>query len=268
MKHTNIITVQFHWVFDTVMKDYNHFVVLAVGNNPQELMDKYDSNRKVEPHVVYKFKDAAILKKRYIDFLNALLDSGSVSSPDEKEEIKEDIEKTLKMDDIEFYIDYTEGYEYDKETGDAISDKNPNGKWTACNIGKIFSVPFITKDGKNSFSDIKGNLDWEKMHLYGTEIYEATWDVVMGGKTPETELELKVYENMKNRTGYFEKFGNKEKYVVSNTAFWCYGYVDKNGWVELEDGKDQFDWMINFYDRFVKPLPDNTKLTLFECRRD
>lgn len=249
------------------MRDYNHFVVLAAGDNPKELMDKYDLNKKVEPYVVYRFKDAAILKKHYIELLCGLLKSEHLSD-DEKEEIKDIIEDTKNKEDIQFYLDYTDGYDYDKETGDAISDINPDGKWTACNIGKIFSIPFVTKDGKNTFSELKGNIDWGRMHLFGSEIYETTWDVVMGGKKPETELELKVYENMKNRIGYFQKFGCKEKYVASNTAFWCYGYVDKNGWIELGDRDDQFEWMTKFYDKFVVPLSDNTLLTLFECRRD
>ena len=249
------------------MGDYNHFVVLAAGDKPQELMDKYDSKKKVEPHVIYRFKDAGKLKKSYIGILTELLNNHELSE-NEITDIKESLADIESKSDTQFYLDYTEGYDYDTKTGDAISDENPNGKWTSCNIGKIFSVPFITKDGKETFCELKGNIDWKMMHLHGSEIYETTWDVVMGGKTPETELEKKVYENMKNRVGYFEKFGSKEKYVVSNTAFWCYGYVDENGWVELGVDEDQFDWMINFYDRFVSKLPDNTKLTLYECRRD
>ena len=249
------------------MKDYNHFVVLAVGDKPQELMDKYDLNKKVEPYVVYRFKDAGKLRTRYMEVLRGLLDTDGLSEG-EIIDIKGSLSDVEDMNDVQFYLDYTEGYDYDKETGDAISDKNPNGKWSTCNVGKIFSVPFITKEGKETFCDLKGNIDWGMMHLHGSEIYETTWDVVIGGKTPETELEKKVYENMKNRVGYFQKFGSKEKYVVSNTAFWCYGYVDENGWVELGDDEDQFDWMINFYDRFVAKLPDDAKLTLYECRRD
>lgn len=249
------------------MRDYNHFVVLAAGDNPQELMDKYDLNKKVTPYVVYRFKDAGKLKAKYLEVLNGLLKNDDMSE-DEIAEINDSINEVTNENDVQFYLDYTEGYDYDDKTGDAISDVNPDGKWSVCNVGKIFSVPFITKEGKEVFSEMKGNVDWKLMHLHGSEIYETTWDVVMGGKTPETEIEKKVYENMKNRTGYFQKFGSKEMYVASNTAFWCYAYVDKNGWVELEDGQDQFEWMVDFYDRFIEPLPDDTMLTIFECRRD
>jgi len=249
------------------MKDYNHFVVLAAGDNPRELMERYDLNKKVEPYVKYKFSDAGNLRRNYLSIVRGMLSSGNASK-EETDELKETIEDIENMDDIQFFLDFTSEYDYDDETGDAITDRNPEGKWTSCTVGKIFSVPFITISGKETFSDIKGNIDWNMMHLHGTEIYDATWDVVMGGKLPETDVEKQVYENMRNRTAYFEKFGTKEKYVASNTAFWCYAYVDKNGWVEIGDDEDQFEWMTKFYDRFVVPLPENTLLTLFECRRN
>ena len=89
----------------------------------------------------------------------------------------------------------------------------------------------------------------------------------MEGKKPETDKEEKIYNNMKNRTGYFQKFGTKEKYVASCTAFWGYAFLDKSGWKELEPDQDQFEWMISYWDRFIKPLPDDTLLTIYECTK-
>jgi hypothetical protein len=43
--------------------------------------------------------------------------------------------------------------------------------------------------------------------------------------------------------------------------------VSKNGWVELDDGMDQFVWVRNFYESFIDPLPDDTLLTIYECQK-
>ena len=73
---------------------------------------------------------------------------------------------------------------------------------------------------------------------------------------------------MKNRRAYFEHFGNKENYVVSNVAFWGYAFLsEETGWVELEDNMDQVEWVKNFYKRFIEPLDDDTLITVCECIR-
>ncbi len=99
------------------------------------------------------------------------------------------------------------------------------------------------------------------------EIYDRAWEMVMYGSGPVNDYENQIYDNMKARTAYFEKFGNKEAYVLSNTAFWAYAFVSKNGWIELEDNVDQFTWVRNFYEMFIDPLPDDTLLTIYECQK-
>ena len=46
--------------------NYNHFVAIVAGDNPELLMSPYDKNIKTEPKVVYKYKDAAFLRNYYI----------------------------------------------------------------------------------------------------------------------------------------------------------------------------------------------------------
>ena len=41
---------------------YNHFVAIVAGDNPEVLMSPYDKHIETEPRVVYKFADAE--KKR------------------------------------------------------------------------------------------------------------------------------------------------------------------------------------------------------------
>ena len=85
---------------------------------------------------------------------------------------------------------------------------------------------------------------------------------------PNDEHEKVLFENMKNMTSYFKKFETKDNYIVSNTAFWGYAFLsDMNGWLDAENEEDQFAWMSNYYDVFIKNLPEDTLLTIYECRK-
>ena len=90
----------------------------------------------------------------------------------------------------------------------------------------------------------------------------------MEGSTPTTEYEKQIFDNMKDKTAYFQKFENKENYVISNTAFWGYAFLsEKTGWVDASDTNDQFVWMAEYYNMFIKNLPDDTLLTIYECKK-
>ena len=248
--------------------DYNHFVCIAAGENPDAIMAEYDKNKKVEKRLVYRFKDAKKIKESFIkEYESAMKDE---INPSQREYIRLSIEDLKEMDDDDFYFNLAEdnGYLIDEDTCDAYSDKNEEGKWSVYSIGKLFSIPFLTKDGKEVFQAKKGDIDWGKIHLNGGEIYGRAWDMVVCGVKPETEYEMTIYENMRDKTTYFQKFGTRENYIISNTAFWGYAFVsDKTGWMDASEEKDQFAWMSNFYDLFIKNLDDNTLLTIFECRK-
>ena len=92
--------------------------------------------------------------------------------------------------------------------------------------------------------------------------------MVMDASAPDSEYEKTIYENMKDKRAYFEKFVTKENYVISNTAFWGYAFVsEKTGWMDADDAEDQFAWMSTFYDLYIKNLDDDTLLTIFECTK-
>ena len=248
--------------------DYQHFVCIAAGDNPSKLMEPYDKNIKGQKHLVYKFKDAGKLKASYIRVYENLLSKSEI--PAQQEYIKMTIQDLSEMDDVEFYESLLEDkeFEIDENTGDAYSYENANGKWSSYVIGKIFSIPFLTKDGREVFQATKGEVDWDKIHLHGGDIYARAWEMVVDGSAPTTDYENTIYENMKDKLSYFEKFETKEKYVISNTAFWGYAFVsEKTGWVDASEVEDQFEWMGDFFDSFIRDLPDDTLLTIYECRK-
>ena len=246
---------------------YNHFVAIVAGDSPEVLMSPYDKNIETDVRVVYKYKDAASIRDHYISVYQAIIDSDKIPDGAFKEDAKDKLAIIQNQSPQEFYLDLTEEYEHDPATGDAVTKENPDGKWNSYRMGKLFSVPFILKDGTETFQARKGDINWELMHLHGGEIYERAWEMVMEGSEPQNDYEKQIYTNMKARTAYFEKFGTKENYVLGNTAFWGYAFVSKNGWLELEDDMDQFVWVRNFYEAFIDPLPDDTLLTIYECQR-
>jgi hypothetical protein len=244
-----------------------HFTLIVVGENPDELVKKYDSTIKVEPYVVLQFKNAGELHKKHIHFYEEMLLKLDPSDANYKV-AEEQLSLYREQSDIDFFADITEEYEIDEETGDAISDENPDGKYVSCKIGKNFSLPLINKNGEEVYSCRKSNVDWSKIHLANKEPYEFAWDSVMEGKKPENDAEKNIYENMKNRVSYFNAYGNRENYVLSNTSFWGFAFLsEKTGWVELEDTVNQFEWVRSFFDRFIKPLGENEKISVYECVR-
>lgn len=244
---------------------YNHFVALVAGDNPEVLMSPYDKNMRTEPRVVYRYADAAKLRDHYIKVYRAITSSDTVPEGPFKEDARDKLAVIESQAPEEFYLDLTEDYERDKETGDALTTENPDGKWSSYRLGKLFSIPFVLNDGTETFQARKGDINWELMHLHGGEIYGRAWEMVMEGSEPANDHERQIFENMRARTAYFEKFGTKENYILVNTAFWAYAFVTKDGWLELEEDMDQFQWVGRFYETFIDPLPDDTLLTIYEC---
>lgn len=244
--------------------DYRHFVCIVAGSNPDELMKEYDKKLKVSPYTVYKKCDAGKLRNLYLESLKKSLEGDiDIYSKQYTELSIEDIDE---MTDDEFYEEFTEKYIIDESTGDALSDENPKGKWTSYNIGKIFCLPFLTKDGKEVFQELKKNIDWDKIHCGGGDVYSRAWEMVMENSEPTTDEERMIYENMKDKKAYFLKFENKDNYVISNTAFWGYAFLsEKTGWIDADDCEDQFVWMATYYDMFIRNVKEDELLTIYEC---
>ena len=248
------------------MEQNRHFTLIVAGDNPARQAKPY-SNKPLKKKVkVLEFSKAREYYDAKLKFYNDILEKDI--DDEMKNLVTSKIEYMKSIDPVDYYLDISEEYEIDEETGDAYSYENPNGRYDVWRIGKELSLPLITKKGKETFSAKKADIDWSKIHMKDAEVYEFVWDAVMCGKKPETEEEKTLYNNMKNRRAYFEHFGTRENYVVSNVAFWGYAFLsEKTGWVELEDNVDQIEWVRDFYTRFIEPLDDDTLITVCECIR-
>lgn len=249
------------------MENNRHFTAIVVGENPDEIMKKYDLSEKVEPYVVYKlsevkqYKENALRAYKYLSTVETMPETI-------RNEYLERAKELESISDIDFYTELTADFDIDEETGNAMCDINPNGHYNVCRLGKTLAMPLIDNNDQEVFQARKRDIKWEKIHLANQEVYKAAWEMVMENRQPVTEEEKTVYENMKNRTEYFSFYGTKENYIASSTAFWGYAFVTKDDWVELTDNMEQIKWVTEFYDRFIKNLPSDTLISVYECIRN
>lgn len=247
------------------MENYSHFVTIVAGENPNELIEKYRDNENGELTLAYRYEDAKQIKETHTLLAKEYLKQAI--NEFEKMDL-EDIIETLENQTIdEFWDDLSEGYEIDDKK-DLYTDTNPEAKFSSYNIGKNLSIPFILKDGTTTFQARKGDVDWNKMHLHDYDMYIRTWELAMEDEEPLNDIEQNIKKNMSNMKDYFMFFGDKETYASHCSAFWGYAFVDDSEWWrDLSFEKNQIDWVLNFYKDIIEPLPDNTLLTVFECRK-
>ena len=238
---------------------------MVVGDDPAAILEKYSIDKKVEPYVKFKFLQAEKYKETAIKVYEKVLEENSVAliTPEVKTIFEEGLKNLRMMSTFEYYRKLTDGMYYD-ENGDALSDKNPNGKWKTAHIGRNFSLPLLLKNGEEVYSAKCSDVDWKKMHLNNQDLYRTTWEMVMEGREPVSEEEKMIYESMKDKQVYFSKFADKESYVNYSTAYWNFAYVDENGWFDMNSTKGQ-NWINEFYERFITKIGDDKKITIYEC---
>lgn len=250
--------------------------LLVIGNNPEEIAAKYSLDRKVAKHKKCELNEAPKLHKNYLKELELTINAlDGVHGKEELVEAYRDLyDEYSEMDDFEFFQAITFDCDYDND-GDAVTDENPDAhyQFEKCyderirkdqNFEAPFSNPFILKDGTKAYSAKVDEIDWNVFHLAKSPIYEAVWEICVEGREPETDDERTAKEVMSNRDAYFRLFRNKDEYVWHCSAFWTYAVATKDEYVECV-GRD-IDWTNNFYNRFIKPLPPDETVTLFEIK--
>lgn len=249
--------------------------LLVIGDNHKEIAAKYSLDTKVEPYIRYRFDDAETLHIKYLKVLESMIKKAQETNQKLADKYKEMYEEYLAMDDFEYYQQLTYGCKYD-ENGDAWSTENPwaHYQYERCYDTRIkqdqrneanFSNPFILKDGKKAYSALKGEIDWPKNHMYNTEIYQSAWDICVNGKEPVTDEEKLIKQNFSRRHDYFNNFKSVDEYIKHSCSFWTYGVATEDEYVS-GDNEDAIQWTTNFYDRFIKDLPDDTRLTIYEIK--
>ena len=105
--------------------------VLVIGDDYQDKVKKYSAETEVEPYVKYKKSQASMYRNSKLSFLKSVLESETIKLNEMQREIYKDAYLDIQeMSDDEFYENVlASDCEINKETGDAYSTENPNGKF-------------------------------------------------------------------------------------------------------------------------------------------
>lgn len=255
--------------------------MLVIGDNPEDKVKIYSGDVKYERWVKYRYNDRKELHSKAVRFYESLLDSDKMQkilSEQQMKTIKDMYLYLTDMDDDEYYDYLTADCDVDPETLDAYTDENPKSKYQyeKCYDKQIretgeeseFSTPFTLLDGTKVYSAKKGEIDWNKSHMLNTDLYRAAWEVCVMGREPKNETEETIRLRLGERKSYFAHFKDVDEYIIHNCSFFCYSVIDENGnYYELDAKTDDKEWIANFYDRFVKNLPDDTLVSLYETHK-
>lgn len=201
--------------------------VMVVGDNPDELIKKYDLDTKVEPYIKLRRADAEKARLRHLNIIESVLVSDKIVLTDKQREIYKNIYLDIKdMDDAEYFEQTTIGCTYDEATGDALTTVNPNAYYQhainpqkrldATNEEHDFANPFILlpEEGEEegeviSYTAKKNEIDWDRMHMWNTHIYDRAWDLCVNDEEPFNEQEKTIKDNMSKRMDYFDNFATR-----------------------------------------------------------
>ena len=246
------------------------FTVMVVGDNPEGLMSKYDKALKVKPYIKYRYLDAEKIRSNAVKMLSNIIANYDkfAMSEDQLEYFKSRLKAINGMSSFEYYSSLTNGLYYDTD-GNALSEENPDGKWDKYNIGKNFSYPLKLKDGKETYQAMSGDVDWNQMHMEtnSVNLFEIIWRLVVDDDDPSDANEEQLKNNWKDKKNYLSGFKNVDEFISHNCAYWNYAYLDKNGWVDVDDEGDEMKWVLNFFKRFIEPLKNDEKVTIYEFSR-
>lgn len=246
------------------------YSALVVGEEPDKVMSLYDMSVEVEPYVKYKYLSASKYKDLSVKAITKLLDERDKIgiSKSITEAMRERLSQLTKMSSFDYYKELTDGLMYDKN-GNALTTENPKGKWMTSHIGRNFSNPFILKDGTESYSAKKGDIDWDRMVNEKKELYGRAWDLVIDKVEPTSDVDFRIVRSMSKNPSYFSRFKTREEYVSYNTDYWNYAFVTKDTWKDVDDDSmpkgNEVWWINNFFNEFILPLDDNETLSIFEC---
>ena len=243
------------------------FSLLVIGDNPDEQIMKFDTSSDIEtPYIIYKYTDVGSIRKNKVKFYTELL--SKTKDQNIRDKITQQLWNLTHTSDIDYYLSLSEYHSMDEDRN-IVSTENPSGKWLTCDKGgRIYSNYLIDINGKPTSSDKKDQLDWRKFHLNEERVkmYDKIWELCVNNTTPKNESDRTIVSNIEKIPNYFDSFNNKEMFINYSTSFWTYAVIVNGEWLDMENELD-FDWVINYYNRFIKNLNENELITIYECTR-
>ena len=222
-------------------------VLVKSEENVHDLLAPFDENMNVEPYIA-RTKSELIQESK----------NQKASIEKRIKEIKDyevqDWEKPFldAKTDEEFYDAITEDYEQYDEEGNLLYAYNPEGRWDWYEIGGRWTDCLPLKDGETAdYAPLKDiNFDGSDEAYYGQLNY---WHNHVINNDDDEAKRLK------------EKY-NAETYAKSMCKFHTCAVIHDGKWEESEEifSTDE-DWVINFYDRFIKHRDPEDVLYVVDC---
>jgi hypothetical protein len=283
----------------------SHFVVLVIGENIEDQLDPYEEKDvepyveatkqqaiEMEKKRIQKYKEG--IYAEYLKDPEAY--AKDCMNPKHLEYLEHEFPKKLKWTDEEIYQNEVLQFKDPEEVGpngEIYSTYNPKSKWDWYLVGGrwtgalplklgaygVTGTPGVmTNPAEEGWVDQarKGDIDWPKIHQTKKKYDEAIeyWEVVVEGKKPP-EGKSRDFFTMWKPKFYKERYGNKETFAKCCSNFTMWAIVKDGKWIEKGDmgwwgissetNEEALDWELNFYDTYIKPLPDDTLLTVVDC---
>ena len=228
----------------------------------------------------------------------------SVNNENHLKYVSEVFPKKLEMTDEEIYQNAIKYYEEEDlgPDGEVYSTYNPDSKWDWYEVGGRYAGRIAVKDGveidepnfswgwqeedkekviANGYrtdSAYVKDIDFSKMHRTEEDYKEALryWELIVEGAKPKNkDEENSVKFNWYKPDYYTERYKDKETYAKCSSSFSMWAVVKDGVWYEKgqmgwwamsnETHDEAVDWEMNFFDRFIKDLPEDTLITVVDC---
>ena len=261
---------------------------------------KYTKEQAIEKEC----KEILEYKERYYDKYMADPEAYAADCTNENhlKYLRDEFPKKLEFTDEELY---QEAIEYEDDlgpNGEIMSTYNPDSKWDWYQIGGRYAGRLILKEGIEKEANpefswgwdtkameevlkeprvdtaLMGQIDWSKMHNVQSK-YDAAirfWEMKVEGDEPKTDQEKEELKWDWYKTEFYtERYKDKETYAKSRASFTMWAIVKDGVWYEKghmgmfamssESDDQALDWELNMFDRFIKDLPEDTRLTVVDC---
>jgi len=248
-------------------RHFDYISVLVIGPNSDEQMSKFDEMAEVnEPYVLYKYSDIKKYRNIQINVCKEYLKN--IKSQQEKESVINRMSELKSISDEEFYSRLGELHQFDAEKN-IISTDNPHGRWITCEQGgRIFSKFLVNLNGQYISTGKKFDIDWPRIHFdkHETQKYSRTWELCVDKAKCVTPEDMIITNNMSKYPEYFKNFKSKDDYIKYTCSFFTNAVVLNGEWFDMEN-QDSYEWITTYYDRFIKPLSEDSLLTIYECTK-
>ena len=234
---------------------------MVIGDNYEELIEPFDLNNPVERYIKYRFDDVKTLKENEIKVIQELINKNIDFLSQSFLNIK--LNELKNEPNKEYYARITSNLFLDEENN-AWSTENPNGKYRQIKHSGQYSTQLPLFNGNITYSAYNKDINWSLIHGNNKKPYEIAWDVIINNKKPSNDMEQTIKANMLPYKNDLLSFNSKDEYVTYNTNYWCNSVIYNNEWFDMDEYNNYNEWIINFYDRFIKNLNPNDKITILE----